>query len=264
MGMVMEIRPDPIRSGHPLERLTDEAPSYLEARRRRVDRAALRAGVLRTSAERVAVAIRIHLLPPDVEQELRDQLDALDDRLAVLRHCDPMLDPRCNDMLEHATLLRERVDDQLATFVCDIDVAVGRSPRAGNDWTAAGVPTETFESVQREFAELRRLLVEHVDRIVDSGLLRLIGGREVADCILTAFDADSVEQVRAFVTAVQHVHDEAEQTVLWLRLAALAITEPEPRASIANDEVRRARARSDLDLLRSRQAALAELTDPPS
>ncbi|MCU1368162.1 MAG: hypothetical protein JWN39_3801, partial [Ilumatobacteraceae bacterium] len=162
------------------------------------------------------------------------------------------------------TLLRERISDQLATFVCDVEVAVGRAPRAGEDWTGADVPGETLDSVQREFAELRRLLVEHVDRIVDSGLLRVVGGRDRAECVVTAFDADSVDRVRAFVTAVRHVHEEAEQTVLWLRLAALAIAEPEPRGSIALDEARRIQARGDLDVLRSRQAALAELTDPPS
>ena len=220
--------------------------------------------MLRTGPERAVVRVRIHLLPPDVERDLREQLGVLDDRLAVLRHCDPLIDPRCDDMRQHAVLLRERLTDQLATFVCDVDVEIGRAPRGGADWTAVDLPPETFDSVQREFAQLRRSLVEHVDRIVDSGLLRLVGRAGPAQCVVTAFDAESVEQVRAFVTAMRHVGEEAEQSVRWMRLAALAAAEPEPRGAIAKDDARRARARSDLDVLRARQAALDELTDPPS
>jgi hypothetical protein len=259
--MVMELRPGEINLGHSFERLTDEVSSYMEARRRRVDRIGVRAALLRMSGDRVAVAARLHLLPPEVEHELRQQLAALDDRLAVLRHCDPAVDPRCLDMHEHASMLRARVADQLAAFVCDVDVAIGAAPGSGHDWTSRCLPPETVDSVQREMGELRRMMVDQVDRIADSGLLRLTGGGHRTECVAVAFDAESVERVRAFAIAVRHLGDEAEQAVLWLRVAALAVSEPEPRRSIALDDARRRQARSDLDLLRARQSALAELTD---
>ena len=226
-------------------READELTALVEVRQRQAARAALRSSLLDRRGDRVRVAACLHLLPATVERELAAQRASLDDTLAVLRHCDPRLDPRCESMFEHAQRMHERVIDQLAQFVCEFDV------------TASG--------------ELGDELVTEVDRIVDSELIRLIPsalldphiarlhGPTTVHFTLVDFDLDSVERVRAFAASVGQIAERIELAERHRRLEALRAEVPAPRAILAAADERRERALRELDMVRAVRAAVEEV-----
>ncbi|MCU1391941.1 MAG: hypothetical protein JWM34_369 [Ilumatobacteraceae bacterium] len=243
----------------------DERAALAEARRRVTAKAVLRTKLLDDGRDVVTVHARVHLLPPRIELELRDEVAAVEDRLAVLRHCDPDVDPRCVDMHEHARLLRRRLHEQLDAFICTLEVRVGQRPTQGPDWSAAHLASGVLADADDRFANLRRDVVAEIDRIVDSELLRVLTPGEspaidgVVDCGLVDFDADSVERVRAFIATMHQLAARAEQAVLDVRFRALTTEMPDPRLVLAQNDARRRQALQDLDMARALQAAVEEV-----
>lgn len=275
--MSPETDPDGNRhvDGSELDRLVD-------ARRRQTDRRSIRVALFQQGADTVRAAFRVHLLPADVEAELVRELAALDDRLAILRHCDPRLDPRCVDLYEHARVMRERVGRQLRSFVIDVDVSIGVAPTRGSDWTSAKLAHSVIRSAGRAFAGARRDLVTAVDTMVDSELLRSMPARRAAspsrdstmlpEFTLAEFDVDSMDRVNAFIATLHNIVEHSRRVVDGLRTAALRHETNDHRSGFDDSDIRRRQALAALDGARAVHAAIAEvdavvgsaLTDPGS
>lgn len=259
-----------------------ELDRLVDARRRQTERREVRAALFHQGADSVRAAFRVHLLPADVEAELAEELAALDDRLSILRHCDPRLDPRCVDLHEHARVMRERVSQQLRSFVIDVDVSIGSAPTRGSDWTSAKLAHSIIRSAGRAFAGARRDLVTVVDTMVDSELFRSIPAQHAAspsrdstmlpEFTLVEFDVDSMERVNAFIATLHNIVDHSRRVVDGLRTAALRHETSDHRSGFDDSDLRRRQALAALDGARAVHAAIADvdaiagaaLTDPGS
>lgn len=218
----------------------------------------LRRAVLTATGERVRVQCRLHLLPTAHESVLQQAIAALDDRLAVLRHCDPSTDQRFVGLLADARRERAALTAQFDDAVIDLDVSVGLPPRGGQDWSLSDVPAGVIDEVNRAWVAMRADLVRAVEHLVASDLARVVDLART-DVALTGHDAETVAQVRAFALEVRRVEQLEQRCRQRLRGIALHAAHADPRSWLAQNQVRSRQARDALDMVRAVHAAVAEL-----
>jgi len=237
-----------------------ELALVIEMRDRQVGQRMLRARVLTEHGEHVHVRARLHLMRPELELVLLTEQQQLDDRLAVLRHCRPGTDQRFSDLYAQTQQQRAVVADRLQTGVIEVDVALGRPPRRGADWSLSDLPSSVIDDVCRAWAAMRRDLVGAVDHLVASDLVRLVASSgDVADVVLVVHDDESVARVRAFAAEVRRIEVMARRSGERLRSQALRSAHAQPRTWLAQNQLRSRQARDALDTVRAVHAALAEV-----
>ncbi len=227
----------------------------------------MRRAVMTADVDRVRVAACLHLLDSGLDRRLADQLVAIDERLAILRHCRTDIDPHVRAEHDRVSRQRAAIASALDDGQCTVEVAIGRAPGGGEDWSLTDVPLRDIDSAQREFARLRRELVGTVDALVDGELLRprvqsstinMIRA-DIPEFELVESDVDAVGRVRAFVTHVELLGAAAIDLREQLRFAALESTSGPQRDWLMRGEIRRRDSREALDRLRAYHGAMAEV-----
>ena len=241
----------------------DDLERLVDSRRRRAARRALRASVLQHETDRVRVALRIHLLPELVESDLRREIAVFDDRLAVLRHCDPRVDPRCTDLHVQARTMHDRLGRQLDASTLDVDVCIGPTPTTGSDWTAGCLPRGVIREAGKLFAAARSDLVAMVDALVDGELLQPVAmprRGSLPEFTVAEPDLDAVERVHAFVAALRHIADHSALVAAQMRAHALHREVEGQREFFDDHDGRRRRVLASLDGVRAVEAAIVEVS----
>lgn len=251
-------------SEEPLPAKSSSLPEIADLRMRYAGRSAMRRAIMSGDADRVHVVACLHLLDPRLDRRLSDQLLATDERLSILRFCRTDTDPHARAEHDRVSRKRAAIECVLDEGYCSVDVAIGRAPGGGDDWSLTDVPLADIEAAQRQFARLRRELVGTVDALIDGELLRprvqlnpTNGG--VLEFELIDSDVDAVGRVRAFVTHVALLGAAADDLREQLRFAALVRTSGPQRDWMTGGEMRRRESRDSLDRLRAYHGAMADV-----
>lgn len=260
------VRENSRRIGQSLQSLVDDAGNdeelslILEMRDRQADQRRLRAEMLTDLDERVEVRCRLHLLEAEAESMLLGRLRELDDRLAVVRHCDSHSDHLLVEVHNETHHLRLALAAQVDAVVVEVVTAIGQPPRGGADWSLGDVPGGAQDNIADAWAALRRDLVRVVDHLVASDLVRPAGtSRGMVDVVLREHDDESVARVRAVAAEIRRLDDTTRRCAERVRHIALRLAHANPRSWLAQNQLRSRQAREALDLVRAVHAARAEL-----
>jgi hypothetical protein len=137
-------------SEEPLPAKSSSLPEIADLRMRYAGRSAMRRAIMSGDADRVRVVACLHLLDPRLDRRLSDQLLATDERLAILRHCRTDTDPHARAEHDRVSRKRAAIACVLDEGYCSVDVAIGRAPGGGDDWSLTDVPLADIEAAQRQ------------------------------------------------------------------------------------------------------------------
>lgn len=240
----------------------DEIGLITERLATRREQALVRRFLLQQSADRVRVTGRVLLCPADNLRELLAQAAALEDEIAVLRHCsidDAGIGARRVAIDEQRVVARAR----LRSASADLDIVVGRPPQGGPTWSRRDLSAAFVDEAERTTASLRDDIVRVVDLLVDSGLLRVVDDPAPPKKGISVFapvdhEPASLARISASIAEIERIGQMAQQVADRMELEALRSADGTRRARV-DEAVSRRRALDELDAVRALHDALAEV-----
>ncbi len=236
-----------------------------EARRRQHARLENRSQLIQRRGEVLRIGATIHFLEADLEHQLGTELEALDDRIAVLKHCRPGVADETVAMLTESRGQRSRIAALLHDGCRTVDLEVVTSLPGGRRRAAlVGLPDKLVRRARELTAELHRSAIRVVDDIVDSDLLVLDRRRSTGPASPAKFrcadaGAETAARVNAFVDEIARLGSIRDAAAERLRFEAVHRTSGRSGPLLASQTVRATEARAAMDTLRALHAAIAEV-----